>query len=333
MNDQTPAKTETVTNVKVAKEVEQIASIDPGLGAYQFGNLGEIVQFADLMSRADVMLPPHLRGKPAICMAVTMRSIQWKMDPFALAMETYQAKDGAPIGYSAKVFIAALQACAGLTLNYEYLGTYEIVDEAVKSAKGNVINPRSAKGNRQCRAWIEIKGRVFDYTTPKLDDITIKNSPLWHNDPDQQLAYYAGRGWVRRHRPGVMMGAYSDEEVQEMEPMRNVTPRERQSGFQTMIANARAESAEKQASEASETDQQEPIEGKPEETGEVDEFEEDHDPDSPEFGLGRNAAEGGLSRSECAYRDSPDKALDWFAGFDSVDSSDENEEEPDDDPA
>lgn len=221
MNDNLPQERETAS--AVADRLRDVKSFDPGLGSYTFSNLGEVVRFADLMCKAGEMLPEHLRNRPALCMAVTMRATHWGFDPFALAMETYQAKQGGPIGYQAKVFVAALRS-AGIKLRYRYEGTVTMLEKPVTSYKGNKIAERTATGDRKCVAYASIDGETLEYETMTLDQITIKNSPLWHNDPDQQLAYAAGRGWARRYRPDLIMGAYSSDEVEQMAPMKDVTP-------------------------------------------------------------------------------------------------------------
>lgn len=313
---------------KAARDVEHIQSIDPGLGAYSFGNLGEVVQFGELMSRAGEMLPDHLRGKPALCMAVTMRAVQWGFDPFALAMETYQAKSGGPIGYQAKVFAAALRNCAGVQLQYDYEGEIEIIDKPVTSANGRQIAARTAKGNRKATAWAMVNGQRLTYETPKLDEITIKNSPLWHNDPDQQLAYYAARGWARRHMPDVMMGAFSKDEVEEMPSIRDVTPKAEAGGFRSLALKARqgaeadpdpnpTDEADKPAHEASSGPTDPPEDDTPDETdGEI-------MPEDDIYLDGVTAAQLGHPRSSCPKDLAPGEADRWFAGFDSVREAEE----------
>lgn len=222
MNDQIESSPPTGID-RTARAVAEVKTFDPGLGSYAFDNLGDVVRFADLMSKAGEMLPEHLRSKPALCLAVTMRATQWGFDPFALAMETYQAKPGGPVGYQAKVFTGALTQ-AGVKLRYRYEGEIKMLDKPVTSYKGNEIAKRTATGDRKCIAYAVIDGDTLEYQTMTLDQITIKNSPMWHNDPDQQLAYAAGRGWARRYRADVIMGAYSDDEVREMS-MKDVTPR------------------------------------------------------------------------------------------------------------
>ena len=293
----------------VASKFAEVKTFDPGLGAYEFPDLQAVIQFTDVMSRAAEFLPPLLRGKPAMCLAVVMRAKHWKMDPFALAAEVYQAKDGGPIGYQAKVFGAALQSCAGITLQFRYDGEFKIENRAAESAKGNTVSRRTAVGNRRCIAFATIDGILLEYATPTLDEITVKNSPSWHNDPDQQLSYYATRGWARRYRPGVIMGAYSNEEV---EVMRDVTPAEKpKSAFAAIATAARAETAQADA---------QTIEGTAE-TVERDieafaaEAAENGAPGSEAFDAGRDAFVAGEPLSASPNEPDTQEAADWFFGY------------------
>lgn len=317
MNDETPPKNRNAVVDPAdayAERFRDIEAMDPSLGAYNFGSLAEVIQFSDLMSRADVMIPPIFRNKPAICAAVIMRAVHWKMDPFALAQEAYQAKDGGPVGFQAKVFVAALQTCAGITLNYRFEGEVKMLAKPAMSAGGKEVAKRTATGDRRCIAYATINGEVLEYETPKLDDITVKNSPMWHNDPDQQLSYYAGRGWSRRHRPGVIMGAYSADEVQEMEPMRDVTPR--QSGFVAKAALAKQKADEAQAATADKTD--DTATGGEAEADQV-EDEVAVDTSNPAYREGLIIGEDpDTERGDCPYTDEPERAMLWFAGFDAA---------------
>jgi ribosome modulation factor len=302
--------------VSAEQAVADVATYDPGLGAYNFENLGEIVKFSKLMSQAGEMLPEHLRMKPPLCMAVTMRAIHWGFDPFALAMETYQAKQGGPIGYQAKVFTAALKNSAGITLEYRYEGDVKILDKPVQSARGNQIAARTATGNRKCIAFAEIDGKLLEYETPELDGITIKNSPQWHNDPDQQLAYFAGRGWARRYMPSVMMGAYSSDEVKEMKPMRDVTPKEGRFTSKAMAARASDEPVEPEEGvdvpeDVDVADETQEASGEALD-GEI--VPEEPDVNSLEFAEGRMIGKSGDPITRCPYQ-SGARAVDWMAGW------------------
>jgi len=52
-------------------------------------------------------------------------------------------------------------------------------------------------------------------SSPPFNAITIKNSPLWKTDPDQQLYYYTIRVWARRYVPEILMGVYAVDEFEE----------------------------------------------------------------------------------------------------------------------
>jgi len=299
---------------RAAATVENVKAFDPGLGAYSFESLGEAVRFSDLMARADVMLPAHLRMKPALCLAVTMRAIHWKFDPFALAGETYQAKDGGQIGYQAKVFVAALRNVRGVRLKFRYEGNFTFTDKAVTSAKGNQIAPRGAVGDLRCIAYATVDGEVLEYETPTLDQIAVKNSPGWHNTPRDQLAYFAGRGWVRMFDPGVMMGAYSDDEVESMTPIRDVTPPEpKRDTFAAIAAKARA--AETLEPEAAEAEQGDESAEAPEHW--TDGFDPVNGiPGSKEWKWGEeSAADPEQTPRACPFEQDSQEAHDWIAGF------------------
>ena len=298
---------QTTSIERVAASVSEVKTLDPEMGAYAFGNLGDLVKFSDLMARADVMIPPFLRMKPALCLAVTMRAQHWKMDPFALAMEAYQAKDNGPVGYQAKVFVAALSQCAGVHLNYRYEGQLVIIDKPVLSNGGKEIAKRTASGSLKCIAYVTIGGELFEYESPTLDEITIKNSPGWHNTPRDQLAYFAGRGWARRFRPGVILGAYDVDEVDSMRPLRDVTPPADRAPLSQRI----------QAATAPQTVEADPIAAKERDALHWTEsvaYDEAF-PGSDVWDEGVTAFQDGKPLSACPYGQSMSESTDWVGGY------------------
>ncbi|MBM2293811.1 recombinase RecT [Sulfitobacter pseudonitzschiae] len=300
---------EDIKQREVGDDVPALRAIDPSLSQYDFGDLSKAVEFSKLMCQAGEMLPPHARRNPAICLALTMRATHWGFDPFALSQETFQATSGGPIGYQAKVFSAVARK-AKIILQYRYEGDLEITDKPALSAKGNQVAKRSAVGNIRCICYATDGGQVLEYETPELDQITIKNSALWHNDPKQQLAYYAARGWMRRYRSDLMMGAYSDEEVEQIQ-MRDVSPKVGR--FAQLASDAREAAKKTQGGPADGVDDDAQDQDAEEENSEA-----EIDQDSPEFQNGVAAGEGGLSRGDCPYTDDRTKAFNWLAGWDST---------------
>jgi hypothetical protein len=169
-------------------------------------NLGEVVKFAELMSRADIALPKHLRGNAGACMAVALQALEWGMSPFAVASKSYQV-NGA-IAYEAQLIAAVVNTRSGIKgrLKYTYKG------------EGGAL---------QCTVTGTLDGEEFSYTSPRMDQITTKNSPLWKTDPQQQLGYYSARSWARRYTPEVILGVYDRDEAQSFQGpdnARDVTP-------------------------------------------------------------------------------------------------------------
>jgi hypothetical protein len=169
-------------------------------------NLAEVVKFAEVMCRADIALPKHLRGNAGACMAVALQALDWQMNPFAVASKSYQV-NGA-IAYEAQLIAAVVNTRSGIKgrLKYRYDGT------------GNDMT---------CTVTGTINGDELEYTTPTIGSITTKNSPLWKSDPQQQLGYFAARSWARRHTPEVILGVYDREEAEQFhgpDNARDVTP-------------------------------------------------------------------------------------------------------------
>ena len=300
---------------EVAEMTRDVQNFDPALGSYNFGNLGQAVEFAKVMCKAGPMLPDFAQRQPAICLGIIMRATHWGMDPYGLAMEAYQAKPGGPVGYQAKVFTAALQTTLGITLKYRFEGALKPTGKPVKSHKGNEIAKHGWEGDMKCIAYAKVDGELLELETPPYDMIGIKNSPLWHNNPHQQLRYYAARDWVRIYRPGLILGAYSTEEVDEMSRgIRDVTPEspadrlQRITGGKThdMSAGEPATDAEQAGPEgqAGQADQDDPSEP------------DNIEAEAAAYMAGQDAALSGEAKL-CPHTEGP-LAASWVGGYDSV---------------
>ncbi|MCZ7488224.1 recombinase RecT [Rhizobium rhizogenes] len=168
---------------------------------------GEVVAFATMMSRSQHAIPKHLRDNDGACMAITMQSLRWEMDPFMVASKSYNVKD--LIAYEAQLVAAVVNTRAPIAKRpvYEYKGEGE---------------------TRQCIVSCEmLDGSIKSYESPMLGKITTKNSPLWKSDPDQQLGYFSIRSWARRHTPEVILGVYTPDEAEQFsgpDNAKDVTP-------------------------------------------------------------------------------------------------------------
>lgn len=169
-------------------------------------NLGEVVRFAEVMCKADIAIPKHLRGNAGACMAVAMQALEWQMSPFAVASKSYSV-NGA-IAYEAQLIAAVVNTRSGIKgrLKYHFEGT------------GDAMT---------CTVIGVLDGEECEYTSPPIGKIPVKNSPLWKSDPQQQLGYYSARSWARRHCPEVLLGVYDRDEAEQFQGADNakdVTP-------------------------------------------------------------------------------------------------------------
>lgn len=176
-----------------------------------------MVSFAEFMSKATITVPKHLQGQPGDCLAVTMQAMQWDMNPFAVAQKTHIVNGN--LGYEAQLINAVIISKAPIVgrPDYEWYGDWSKVDG--KTCKAHDIGVRT---------WVTIKGdsspRVLDVSFAQVG--TVRNSPLWVNDPKQQIAYLATKKLARLHFPDVILGVYTEDELLDHAPMMDVSPAE-----------------------------------------------------------------------------------------------------------
>ena len=163
----------------------------------------EVMMFAEQMSKCS-FVPRHLRGKPADCLAVCLQALRWEMDPFSVAQKTYFANEGGPPGYEAQLISAVILSRAPIEgrLNISWSGSGQDLSCTVVGKFRGDPNPKS----KTCR----------------IATITVKNSPLWKSDPEQQLAYYTTRAWARLYAPDVIMGIYTPDELRDVTPAETI---------------------------------------------------------------------------------------------------------------
>jgi RecT family len=196
-------------------------------------NMKSIMDFAHFMASGASTLPKHLRGNPADCMAIVIQSMQWKMNPYAVAQKTFVVPSG-QLGYEAQLVNAVVTASGVIEddFDYEYYGDWSKVI-------GNFKTLNNGKGDFQAPAWskddekgcgLKISAVMTKSGKTKVLDLllsqaTVRNSTLWASDPKQQLAYLTVKRWARLHCPGVMLGVYTRDELEESRPAeRNITP-------------------------------------------------------------------------------------------------------------
>ncbi|WP_447548446.1 RecT family recombinase [Staphylococcus aureus] len=178
--------------------------------------MNQLVRFAELMACSKATVPAHLAGKPSDCLAVTMQAAQWGMNPFAVAQKTHVVNG--TLGYEAQLVNAVVSSSNLLStrLNYRWDGDWSKVNgKSDKSPSLTVTVSAVLKGEAEPREL-----------TISMAQAGVRNSPLWEQDPRQQLAYLCVKRWARLHAPDVLLGVYTPDELQEATPRveRDITP-------------------------------------------------------------------------------------------------------------
>lgn len=159
------------------------------------GALQALASFAELMSKSLCTVPEHLRGKPSDCMAVAMQAAQWGMNPFAVAQKTHIVSGR--LGYEAQLVNAVIQSSGAIigAPSYEYKGE----------------GPKL-----ECRVGCVLRGEA-DVTWGEwycIDQVKVRNSPLWATNPRQQMGYLQLKNWARLYAPGAILGVYTPDELE-----------------------------------------------------------------------------------------------------------------------
>ncbi|MEB7922365.1 recombinase RecT [Atlantibacter hermannii] len=192
------------------------ATVGTAAAIFSPEGLNQLVRFADLMAQSKATVPSHLAGKPADCLAVTMQAAQWGMNPFAVAQKTHVVNG--TLGYEAQLVNAVVSSSNLLAtrLNYRWDGDWSKVNGKTDKSPDLTVT-----------VWATLKGESEPRTlTISMAQAGVRNSPLWEQDPRQQLAYLCVKRWARLHAPDVLLGVYTPDELQEAAPRveRDVTP-------------------------------------------------------------------------------------------------------------
>lgn len=161
--------------------------------------LAQIDMIATRMANSTITIPDHLRGKEGDCWAIAMKAVQWGMNPYDVAGKTHVVSG--KLGYEAQLVTAVIQASGAIvgSFRYEYKGEGEELE---------------------CRVGAVLRGES-DITWGewlKISSVTTRNSPLWKTNQKQQMGYLQSKNWIRLHCPGPILGVYTPDELQDIQP-------------------------------------------------------------------------------------------------------------------
>lgn len=214
------------------------ATVGTAAAIFSPEGMDRLVRFATLMADSKATVPQHLAGKPADCLAVTMQAAQWGMNPFAVAQKTHVVNG--TLGYEAQLVNAVVSSSNLLAtrLNYRWDGDWSKVNgKSDKSPSLTVTVSATLKGESEPREL-----------TISMAQAGVRNSPLWEQDPRQQLAYLCVKRWARLHAPDVLLGVYTPDELQESQPRveRDITPEPATASGMNKLINTKPEHSQEE---------------------------------------------------------------------------------------
>ena len=174
---------------------------------------GQCHRLAQIMASGACTVPKHLQGNVGDCFAIVGQALRWGFDPYAVAQKTHLVNG--TLGYEAQLIIAVINGKAPIVgrLKFEYYGDWSKVKTKTDSpADVGVKVSATMRGDDE--------PTVLDLSMAQVG--TVRNSPLWTADPRQQLAYLAAKRWARLYCPDVVLGLYSEDELQD----RNAQPKD-----------------------------------------------------------------------------------------------------------
>lgn len=182
-----------------------------------------IERMAEVMASGKSTIPDHLRSK-GDCMAIIMQSMQWGMNPYAVAQKTHLVSG--KLGYEAQLVAAVLNNSGLLKtrFDFDFFGPWEKVI-------GKFDIKRGDKGEYRTPGWkladeegigVRVSATLRGETSPRTLELLLaqartRNSTMWADDPKQQLCYLAEKKWARLYAPDAILGVYTTDELQEID--------------------------------------------------------------------------------------------------------------------
>ena len=174
------------------------------------------VTIAKDRSKAYLMLPTHLHNNAPVLAGLVGIAARFNLDPLMLASQTYVPPGSNKLAFQSQAFGAILYGSGLLRgrLRFNFHGEGEDMTCTVSGTFKD--DPDTT-----CSATTPpLKLLHPGYSKKEGMQHMVKGSPLWDKDPEQQLAYFAQRRWIRRYAPDACMGMYTPEEIQEIDEYR-----------------------------------------------------------------------------------------------------------------
>lgn len=225
-----------MSNIVETSQANELATYNDNM-LMDVAAMNHMMNVATFMAGGTMTLPQPYQKNPANCLAVVMQAAQWRMNPFAVAQKTFFV--GSQIGYESQLVSAAIQQSGAVKgmFSFEWFGPWEKIVGKFIERESKKDGPDGYPKKYKVPGWssndeeglgIKVSATLVGETEPReltllLKQAVTRNSTLWAEDPKQQIAYLAQKRWARLYCPGVILGVYTRDELESIEPEKDVT--------------------------------------------------------------------------------------------------------------
>lgn len=192
------------------------------------GYMDRMERIADLMASGRSTMPDHIKTK-GDCFAIVLQSMQWGMNPIAVAQKTFMVSG--KLGYEAQLVSAVVNSSGVVKdrFHFEWFGPWEKIVGKFKEVESRTKKDDNGHPKKfivpdwnladekglGVRVWATLAGETAPREiTLLMTQARTRNSTLWAEDPKQQLAYLAQKRWARLYTPDVLLGVYTRDELE-----------------------------------------------------------------------------------------------------------------------
>lgn len=193
--------------------------VDEHVGKIAITNVDQMFKLAEALSRSEVMVPPHCRGKPGVVFALMEQAQEWGLPFLAVIRKSYLVVNRGveTVAFESQLVHTLIDKHAGLVakLREEFIGEG---DDMICRISGTF------KGETKPHIWESEKLGKIKQDIGTNEKGQLKGSPLWITRPRLQLKYATTRDWARAHCPWVILGVYTPDEMSPADASDDVTP-------------------------------------------------------------------------------------------------------------
>lgn len=207
---------------------------DDGLNAclMDTARFEHLQRIATVMSQC-ALLPDHLLGRVkkgektewfsekevfGNCFLIVNQALRWGFDPWAVAGETYVVSG--KLGFQGKLIASLINTRARLKSRLRYDFNNGKGDDLEITVSGTF------EGEDEVRS-----------VTVNVGQAKTTTNEMWRKDPEQKLVYSGSIKWARRHCPEIILGVFTDDDLDRMRDSQKAVESESTNSLSKLIGS------------------------------------------------------------------------------------------------